>query len=226
MSVRGATYDTAWKQTSETAVDLKVCECCPTTAAVTADGLIAAYRDVSDAGVRDIYVSRLENGKWTTPAAVHKDDWKINACPVNGPMLSARGRDVAIAWFTGKEDPGHAFVAFSKDAGRTFGAPIRVDDGGSIGRVDVELLPDGSAAVSWLEYVERRAEFRVRRVDPAGAKSPPVKVAALAAGRANGYPRIAWHAGTLTMAWAESLPAQPGSSATTLRVMTATAVLR
>ena len=76
---------------------------------------------------------------------MHDDDWKIAACPVNGPMLSARGRDVVLAWFTRQGRVGHAYAAFSADAGRTFGAPIRLDEASALGRVDVELLPDGSA---------------------------------------------------------------------------------
>src|SRR5687768_13540789 len=131
MSVRFATFDAGWKQTSEIPVDLRVCECCPTTTAVTSDGPIAAFRNRTDDEIRDIYISRFENGNWTEPKPVHQDGWKINACPVNGPMLSARGRDVAVAWFTVKEDQGRAFAAFSQDAGRTFGGPIRLDDNGS-----------------------------------------------------------------------------------------------
>ena len=38
-------------------------------------------------------------GKWTDPAPVAKEDWKFPACPVNGPSISARGRNVAVAWF-------------------------------------------------------------------------------------------------------------------------------
>ena len=128
MSVRFASYGLDWKRSAEMPIDLRVCECCPTSAAVTADGPIVAYRNRSDDETRDIYVSRLENGAWTEPRAVHADGWKINACPVNGPMLSARGRDVAIAWFTARDDQPRTFVAFSQDAGRTFGAPIRLDE--------------------------------------------------------------------------------------------------
>ena len=91
MSVRYGTFDGAWKQTSEMPVDLRVCECCPTTAAMTSEGPIAAYRNRTDDEIRDIYVSRMENGKWTDGKPVHDDQWKIAACPVNGPMLSARG---------------------------------------------------------------------------------------------------------------------------------------
>jgi hypothetical protein len=43
-----------------------------------------------------------------------------------GPIV-VRGRDVAIARFVVKEVQGRTFVAFAKDAGRTFGPPIRLD---------------------------------------------------------------------------------------------------
>jgi hypothetical protein len=208
MSVRFATFDAAWKQTAETVVDGRVCECCPSTAAVTADGPIAAFRNRTEDEVRDIYIARFEKGKWTEPKAVSEDGWKIAACPVNGPMLSARNRDVAIAWFTVKEDQGRAFVAFSKDAGRTFGSPIRVDDSGALGRVDVELLADGSAVASWIEFADQRAQFRIRRVEASGAKSPAITVSGLANNRASGYPRIARHGDGLVVAWTESADGQ------------------
>jgi hypothetical protein len=204
MSVRFATFDVSWRQTSDAPVDLRVCECCPTAAAVTSDGPIAAFRNRTEDEVRDIHVSRLENGKWTEPKAVHEDGWKINACPVNGPMLSARGRDVALAWFTARNDEGRAFVAFSQDAGRSFGAPIRLDDAGALGRVDVELMTDGSAIASWIEFAQQRAQFRVRRVEPSGARSPSATVSSLAGTRASGYPRIGLSGDELVFAWTEN----------------------
>jgi hypothetical protein len=209
MSVRFATFGRNWKQTSEMPVDLRVCECCPTTAAVTSEGPIVAYRNRTDDEVRDIFVSRLEQGKWTEPQAVHADGWKIAACPVNGPMLSARGRDVVIAWFTGQADQPRTFVAFSKDAGRTFGSPIRLDDAGAVGRVDIELMPDGAAIASWIESVDQRAQFRIRRIEPSGAKSAAITVAGLAGGRSSGYPRIAANANEMVFAWTDTSGATP-----------------
>lgn len=205
MSVRFATFDRDWKRTVEVPVDLRVCECCPTTAVVTADGPIAAFRNRTDDEIRDIYIARYENGKWTEPKAVHQDNWKINACPVNGPMLSARSRDVAMAWFTARDDVGRAFVAFSKDAGRTFDAPIRLDDKGALGRVDVELTADGTALASWIEMADQRAHFRVRRVNRSGARSPAVTVSSIAGTRASGYPRIAAAGDEILFAWTESV---------------------
>jgi len=205
MSVRFAVFDRDWKRTSELPVDLRVCECCPTTAVMTADGPIAAFRNRTDDEIRDIYVSRYDKGKWTEPKAVHADNWKINACPVNGPMLSARGRDVAIAWFTASDQVGRASLAFSKDAGRTFGAPIRLDENSALGRVDVQLIADGTAVASWIEMAGQLTQFRVRRVNSAGTRSPAVTVASIAGTRASGYPRIASNGDEIVFAWTETV---------------------
>ena len=186
MSIRGAVFNPDDTQASEMLVDDRVCECCPLATAVTANGPIVAFRNRTTEEIRDIYVSRLVGGAWTKPVAVHNDNWKIAACPVNGPALSANGRNVAIAWFTAVGNEGHVYAAFSSDAGATFGAPIRIDDVGAVGRVDVELLADGSAAVTWIEFAEQRSQFRIRRVEPGGAKSSSSTVAGIAAGRSCG----------------------------------------
>mgnify|MGYP003579974298 CR=1 FL=1 len=193
-----------FKQVEESLVDAKVCECCPTAAAVTSEGLIAAYRNRSDEEIRDNYVTRLVNGKWTAAQAVFADNWKIAACPVNGPSLSANGNLVAMSWFTAKNDLGQAYAAFSQDAGRTFSPPIRVDDGGTLGRVDLELLPDGSALATWIEFADQGAQFRARRIERNGTRSAPVTVAGIAGSRSSGYPRVAVANGEAVFAWTES----------------------
>jgi len=221
MTLRYAAFDSSWKQSADAEIDHKVCECCPTTAVATSDGVLTAFRDRSDDEVRDIAVSRLENGKWTTATPVASDNWKLDFCPVNGPMLSARGRDVVATWFTVKNDQGQAYAAFSTDAGRTWGMPIRLDDGGSLGRVDVELLDDGSAVASWVEYAEGRSDFRIRRIERSGAKSAPVGVAAVSGGQASGYPRIARVGDELIFAWTDSAADASGA----LQLQTAVAQL-
>ena len=205
MSVRFGQFDRSFKQIAETAVDSRVCECCPTAAAVTAEGVITAYRDRSDDEIRDNYVSRFVKGKWTAPQPVFKDNWKIAACPVNGPALAANGRRVAMTWFTVKQEQGQAYLAFSDDAGATFAKPIRVDDGGSLGRVDVELLPDGTALATWIEFADQMAQFRARRIDRHGTRSAPVTVAGIAGSRSSGYPRAAVANGEVVFAWTEAV---------------------
>jgi hypothetical protein len=202
MALFFASFDTRWKQDAESRVDARVCECCQTAAVVTPDGVLTAFRDRSEEEVRDVKVSRLESGAWTPAQSIHDDNWKIEACPVNGPALSARGRDVAIAWFTAEGDKGRAFAAFSQDAGRMWSAPIRLDDGVSSGHVDIEWLDDGSAVASWVEFADQRSRLRVRRVWPSGARSdavePPGSV------RVSGYPRMTRAGDELILAWTDS----------------------
>ena len=82
--------------------------------------------------------------------------------------------------------------------------PIRLDDGGSLGRTDVEMLDDGSAVASWVEYAEGRSDFKIRRIESSGAKSAPVGVAPVTGGQASGYPRIARVGNELIFAWTDS----------------------
>jgi hypothetical protein len=204
MSLRGAIFNRDGKLLSESAVDLRVCECCPTTAAVTSDGPIVAYRDRSETEIRDIYVSRFVGGKWTEGVPVHRDNWQIAACPVNGPALSASGKSVALAWFTATGDDGHTFIAFSSDSGATFGAPIRLDDASALGRVDAALLSDGSAVASWIEFADGKAQFKMRRVTAKSDRSPAVSVAGIASNRSSGYPRMAVNDGEVMFAWTDA----------------------
>jgi hypothetical protein len=200
MGLYFGSFDDQWKQTGETLVNDRVCECCQTAAVVTANGVLTAFRDRSPEEVRDVHVSRLEAGNWTPAKAVHADNWTIDACPVNGPALSARDRTVAAAWFNAVNDEPHAFVAFSNDAGQTWGDPIRLDDASTLGHVDVELLDDGSAAATWVEFANQTARLRVRRVEPSGAKSAAV---AVTESRVTGYPRMVRQGDELVFAWAE-----------------------
>jgi hypothetical protein len=225
MMLRFASFDADWTQTEDTEIDRRVCECCSTTAVMTSDGVLAGFRDlIADSQVRDFGVSRRENANWAPTTTVSPDNWMIDFCPVNGPMLSARGSDVAGAWFTVKDDQGQAYVAFSSDAGQTWGAPIRLDDGGSLGRVDVEILDDGSAVATWVEYAEGRSDFRLRLVAPSGERSAAITVTGVSGGRASGFPRVARLGDELVFAWSESASVD-GEDTGALTVQTAVATL-
>jgi hypothetical protein len=203
MALFFGSFDAAWKQTAEAVANTRVCECCTTSAVVTPDGVVAAFRDRSPKEIRDIHVTRLENGKWTDAQVVHADNWEIDACPVNGPALSARGSQLVAAWFTAKDDKGQAFASFSRDAGRTWGMPIRLDDEASLGHVDVEMLDDGSAVATWVEFADKRSQFRMRRIEPSGMRSPSLTINGDT--RVSGYPRVARSGNELVFAWTEGV---------------------
>lgn len=192
----------------EVPLDARTCDCCQNSAAMTADGPIVAYRDRTPDEIRDIYITRRVNGRWTEGAAVHPDGWQVDFCPVNGPAISADDRQVAVAWFTAARDSARVKVAFSDDAGATFSAPTVVDDGNPAGRVDVELLEDGSALVTWIERTGGdTAAVRARRVARDGTRRPAVTIAASSAERASGFPRMAIAGGDVVFAW--TVPGKP-----------------
>jgi hypothetical protein len=89
--------------------------------------VILAYRDRSEGEIRDISIIRYAGGYWNSPYTLHKDDWTIAGCPVNGPMLANHENNVAIAWYTSPNSTPTVNVAFSKDEGASFDAPLRVD---------------------------------------------------------------------------------------------------
>lgn len=208
MSLRFTTVGPDGSIGPEVLVDDRTCECCQTALAAAASGLVTAYRDRSEGEIRDIAVARFVDDHWTEPAPVAADGWHYPGCPVNGPQLSARGDTVAVAWYTAPEQRPRVSAAFSTDGGRSFGAPIRVDDGTPAGRVDVELISGSAAVVSWLEIVGDSAQVRARRVTRAGARGPAWVVAATSAARASGFPRMAQVGDELLFAW--TLPAPSG----------------
>lgn len=195
--------------TTKTIIDARICDCCQTSAAMTARGPIVVYRDRSDAEIRDISVLREIEGEWTMPQSVHDDAWHMESCPVNGPSVAADGEFVAVAWFTGARDTGKVQLAFSTNAGTTFGAPIRIDGGAPTGRVDVELLGD-AALVSWLERTGgETALVQVRRVSRSGEVGAPLTVSSSSGSRSSGFPRMT-RAGTgVLLAW--TIPGSPSS---------------
>jgi hypothetical protein len=157
-------------------------------------------KDRSSEEIRDIYVTRFENGRWTEGVPVSHDNWTIAGCPVNGPSISAIDDRLALAWFSAP-DTARVSLAFSTDGGTSFGPPVRIDNGQPLGRVDVELLPDGGAIVGWIEKLATGAEFRVRRVSRDGGLSDPLAIASLSAGRSSGYPRMTPSGDRFIFAW-------------------------
>jgi hypothetical protein len=209
MSVRFTTLSQRGQLGADQEIDGRACDCCQTAAALTSRGPVVVYRDRSPGEVRDIAIVRHAQGKWSAPRLVHRDDWVIAACPVNGPAVSARGNRVAVAWFTAANDQPRVQLAFSADAGDRFSQPVRIDDGAPAGRVDVQLLTDNSALVSWLERVGDRAEVRVRRVYANGRKGGVRTIATSSAERASGFPHMIWRGKDVVFAWTE--PGRPSN---------------
>lgn len=199
MTVRAAILGYDGKKVDEWEVDNRVCDCCQTTAAITINGPVVIYRDRSEKEVRDMSIVRLVNGTWTEPKPIFSDQWKINGCPVNGPRCEAINNTLAVTWFSSANDQPEVKVIFSHDGGATFGEPVRIDEGNTIGRVDLVLLDEHRALVSWMEG----ADIKVVIVSTDGKKQQPVTVASSSESRSSGFPQLTKRGEDVVIAWTD-----------------------
>lgn len=218
MTLRAVAFDPTSMEAvgspASTGLDARVCECCDTDLAWTSEGPVIVYRDRGPNEERDISIVRLVDGDWTMPMPVHRDDWRIEACPVNGPAIAATGRRVVVAWYTAATGdseqpmPPRVLVSTSDDAGATFTEPAVVSES-TVGRVDVTMLPGGDAIVSWVDLLEpsagplgdlgigaardldgERGSLACRRLRRDGTLGPVSRIAGMHLGRRAGFPRL------------------------------------
>ena len=199
-------------------VDARVCDCCQTSAARSGSGVLVAYRDRSDKEIRDTSIVRFSNGKWSEPVTVHADQWEINGCPVNGPVVTARGTAAAVAWFTGADNTPKTLVAFSGDEGRTFGQPIRIDTDGktTLGRLAMVMPSPDRVLVSSLERTDAGARLVLRDVRRDGRISAPMEISSATPDRSGGFARLAISGTRVVVAWTDVRPGAPAAVRTAI----------
>ena len=200
MSIRGAMLTKNGVKENEWELDNRVCDCCQTDIAITSNGPVVVFRDRSDDEIRDMSIVRFVNGKWTAPKTIYADLWKITGCPVNGPRAYAMGNNLAIAWFSMKDNKGQVKIIFSSDGGATFNAPIQIDEGNPIGRVDVVMLDEKTAMISWMEGTDIKAI----KVNSDGTKGKPIIIAASSGARSSGFPQMTKAGNKLIFAWTDN----------------------
>ncbi|MAN60005.1 MAG: hypothetical protein CMC08_09250 [Flavobacteriaceae bacterium] len=201
MTLRSAFVDNRGDISRPFEIDHRVCDCCGTAMAMTAQGPIVVYRDRGETEIRDIYKSYWENGAWSEPEAVFQDNWQIPGCPVNGPSVSAYNENVAIAWYTASNDDPRVAIAFSDDAGRTMNDPIRLDTQPALGRVDVQMVSEKEALVLWMEENGTEAFVQLQKVTPAGTLGKPLTITKTLPERAAGFPQLDVVGAMAVIAW-------------------------
>ena len=143
----------------------------------------------------------MVDGSWTIPQPVYNDNWVINGCPVNGPKADAKNNTVVVAWFTAAGNIPKVNIAFSVNNGKGFDQPIQIDLGSPIGRVDVALIDEENALVSWVESTEDDANFMALKVNRNGKKHNVVLLSEISASRASGFPQLELMNDTVFLAW-------------------------
>ena len=205
MTLRHAVVTADGVISEEAELDALVCDCCQTSVAIASEGPVAVYRNRNEEEIRDIYITRYIKGKWQPGQPVSNDGWKITGCPVNGPAVAAQGDIVIVAWFTMADDIPRVRFARSKDGGQTFNEAIDIDDDGPSGRVDLVLLDNGDAAISWLDEGNNGAgAIRVQLIHPDGSMSVVSTIATTELSRPAGFPQLLSDGNSLIVAWTDS----------------------
>jgi hypothetical protein len=219
-AMRQDIYHAMWKGGDapvETLVAANVCFCCKTAVAARGADVYVAWRHLFPGGVRDIAIAHSTDGGRTflDPVRVSQDNWKIDACPDDGPAMAidAQGA-VRLAWPTLVTDPDGPrmaiFESTSRDRGVTFSPRVRVD-GAAGGPAHPRIAAGGgAAAIVWDELAQgtRRVMFR-----SAGAPSGR----AVGTGRIASYPAIAAVSGGFLVAWTDQSGEQSTIRAQLLR---------
>jgi hypothetical protein len=201
MTLRAGVFDPTGQAVNRWQLDHRVCDCCQTSAALTSTGPVVVYRNRSTHEVRDIFITRLVDELWTDPVPVHIDDWKIAGCPVNGPVVMATEQDVAIAWFTGKDQKHQVKLALSNDGGATFSSPIIVAKEQALGRVGMTLLPNKDIMVSWVQSEQEKANLILSRYSAKGILLSNTLVSTLSKSRRSGFPVITSVGNSVFVTW-------------------------
>ncbi len=197
MSVRAAYVDYKGNKLTEWELDSRVCDCCQTGIIQTHNGPVAIYRDRSEEEVRDISIVRLVNEKWTEGKPIFPDKWNINGCPVNGPKMDTKGNTLAIAWYAEPKKNPEVKVIFSEDGGNTFNKPVIINEAKPTGRVDISLMEDSIAIVSWIE----KEEIKAISVSKKGEKGKPLTISKISTKRSSGFPQMTREGNSLIFAW-------------------------
>ena len=203
MSLRYALFGADGERRASAELDALACDCCQTDVVFSDGDALLAYRDRTTTEIRDITLRRLTAEGWQPPVALAPDNWMIEACPINGPAIAARGEQVAVAWFSAADNRPIVNLVRSNDGGQTFGDTIELDSTGSFGHVDVAALANGETAVSWLRTQGDGLALALRLISRSGQPSEPMTVAFIDAAGPLDFPQMVYDGRQLTFAWTD-----------------------
>lgn len=191
----------------ETLLDPRASPGSGTAAAMTWDGPVVVYQARNATEGREIAVIRRQDARWTEPRPVHGGKWPAAGKPGSGLSVAAERRQVAVAWVADTSRGRRLVVAFSSDAGRSFGAPVVVDTSSPepTGPVAVTLDDGGNALVLWTAAATpTEATLNLARVSPGGGHGQALVLAKAPSAPSMGLPQIARAADRVAVTWTDT----------------------
>jgi hypothetical protein len=191
----------------ETRVASNVCFCCKTAILTRGHDVYVAWRHLFDGGVRDIAIAHSsdEGRTFGAPVRVSADNWKLDACPDDGPsMVFDSQGTLHVVWPTLVHDSDHdriaIFHANSVDGGATFTPRERVDGARKTNpsHPRVAAGPHGTVAIVWDELIDGRRQVSARLW---GTTDKAIRI--LSRATASSYPFITSSGSQYVVAWSE-----------------------
>lgn len=156
-----------------------LCECCRLAVDFDTDNEpVVLGRFIYDATARDHGLLKFNDHHWQS-WRVTDDDWKIEACPEQGPALSISDNgEYHIAWMTQGNRRKGLFYAHSTDHGMNFSTPMRIGNFDKLASNPAVFSQAQSIMLTWQEFDgDRNQLFIQQSIDSGNTWLPPRLVA-------------------------------------------------
>jgi hypothetical protein len=193
----GAVYSSAHLAKDDT------CECCRLGVAFAGPGRpVVIFRNIFEGGVRDHAIITFKD--MATPGPLHRvsdDDWKISACPHQGPSLSiAPNGTYHATWYTNGKARQGLFSARSTDGGATFSTPVALGDAAHNPARGFVLATAQGTYIAWKEFDGEKTTVKaIQSADDGKTWSEPHVIATTA--DASDHPLLVSHGGDVFLSW-------------------------
>ncbi len=133
-----------------------VCPCCDVAVTQAPNGSrFVAFRN-SEAGNRDIFVSRTRPGAagFSIPVPVGLDHWKLDGCPHDGPSLAVVADRLHVVWMDAHSGKNRVYQASSPTTELDFAArELAPASAGAQGHPRLAATPNGQLLAVWDESI-------------------------------------------------------------------------
>ena len=148
-------------------------QCIPSIAIDKNGDIYVAWYD-NRGGNPDIYFAKSTDGGATFGANVRVDDTGVSSSAQAKPDITVdKNGDVYIAWHDKRNGNHDIYFSKSTDGGATFGANVRVDDSGSLYRVQIDpsiaVDDSGDIYIAWHDYRRRSHDIYFAKSTDGGA---------------------------------------------------------
>jgi hypothetical protein len=175
------------------------CECCRIGLALNPQGNpVALWRHIFAPNIRDHALAELTpNGKLSPVIRASFDDWRVDACPHQGPSVAYAPDGIRHqVWFNGKEEGGGIFYAATTPSG-VLETPVSL---GSAQASHADVAVQGKhVAVVWKQFDGKSTAILSKLSDDGGTSWRQAELARTSA--ASDQPHLITHSSGIVLIW-------------------------